>query len=200
MSSEVRHASDGASDRSPDATADRPESAEPLLAFADALLASSQREPGRASGQVQQYVTFFLREDEIGIPILQCREIIHAPAITRVPESPEHVLGVVNLRGHILPAVDTRKCLGYEGAPPTAKARLIVVEVAGRLFALLVDRVARILKVAASEILPPTKNVKVPVAIGVAGTGNQAIYLTDVERILRAGPGAESQPTRSEEA
>ena len=182
------------------ATGKRVEGAQPLLAFADALLSASQREPGRAVGERQQYVTFFLRDDEIGIPILQCREIIHAPAITRVPESPEHVLGVVNLRGHILPAVDTRKCLGYEGALPTVKARLIVVEVAGRLFALLVDRVARILKVAASEILPPPKSVKVPVAIGVMGTGNQAIYLTDVERILRAGPSAESQPTRSEEA
>jgi purine-binding chemotaxis protein CheW len=191
---------DASSEATCSATGKRVEGAQPLLAFADALLSASQGEPGRAVGEIRQYVTFFLRDDEVGIPILQCREIIHAPAITRVPESPEHVLGVVNLRGHILPAVDTRKCLGYEGASPTAKARLIVVEVAGRLFALLVDRVARILKVAASEILPLPENAKVSVAIGVVGTGHQAIYLTDAERILRAGPGAESQPTRSEEA
>jgi chemotaxis signal transduction protein len=171
-----------------------------LLAFADALLSASQREPGRTAGEIQQYVTFFLCDDEIGIPILQCREIIHAPTITRVPEAPEHVRGVVNLRGRILPAIDTRKCLGYEAASPTVKARLIVVEVAGRLFALLVDRVARILKVAASEIAPPAENAKVPVAVGVVGAGHQAIYLTDAERILRAGPSADHQPTRSEEA
>ena len=163
-----------------------------LLAFADALLSANQREPGRTTGEIRQYVTFFLHDDEIGIPILQCREIIRALAVTRVPEAPEHVRGVVNLRGRILPAVDTRKCLGYESAPPTVRSRLIVVEVAGRSFALLVDRVARILKVAASDIAPPLKNAKVPAATGMTGTGDATIYLTDAERILRARASAES--------
>ena len=74
------------SSRSSDATNGHTETAEPLLAFADALLASSQREPDRTAGKVQQYVTFFLRDDEIGIPILQCCEIVRALAITRVPD------------------------------------------------------------------------------------------------------------------
>ena len=170
---------------------------EPLLAFADALLASSQREPGRASGQVQQYVTFFLRDDEIGIPILQCREIVRALAITRVPEAPDHVRGVLNLRGRVLPAVDTRKCLGYETAPPTSRSRLLVVEVAGRSFALLVDRVARILKVASADITAPPENARVRDVVGLARDGAATIYLTDAERILRHGSAAEA-PTLKE--
>jgi len=163
-----------------------------LLAFADALLSASRGEPGGPTGEIQQYVTFFLRDDEIGIPILQCREIIRALAVTRVPEAPEHVRGIVNLRGRILPAVDTRKCLGYESVPPTVRSRLIVVEVAGRSFALLVDRVARILKVATSDIALPPRNAKVPAATGMTGTDEATIYLTDAERILCAGPGADS--------
>ena len=185
------------SSQSTDATVGPPVGAEPLLAFADALLASSQREPGRASGQVQQYVTFFLRDDEIGIPILQCREIVRALAITRVPEAPDHVRGVLNLRGRVLPAVDTRKCLGYETAPPTSRSRLLVVEVAGRSFALLVDRVARILKVALADITAPPENARVRDAVGVARDGSATIYLTDAERILSHGSAAEA-PTPKE--
>lgn len=171
--------------------ASRDQGALPLLAFADALLSANQREPGKAGGEMRQFVTFFLRDDEIGIPILQCREIIRAPVITRVPEAPEHVRGVVNLRGRILPAVDTRKCLGYEAAPPTVKSRLIVVEVAGRSFALLVDRVARILKLAASEIAAPPEGARSLATLGVVGAGDATIYLTDAERILCVEPSAE---------
>jgi purine-binding chemotaxis protein CheW len=176
------------------------DSAEPLLAFADALLSSSQREPGRAAGEVQQYVTFFLRDEEIGIPILQCREIVRVGTITRVPEAPEHVRGVVNLRGRVLPAVDTRKCLGYEAVPPTSKSRLLVVEAAGRSFALLVDRIARILKLATADITALPENARVRSAIGVARDGDSTITITDAERILRPGSMAQALAPRSEEA
>ncbi len=166
------------------------ENKEPLLAFADALVAANERQAGGAEGEIRQFVTFFLREDEIGIPILQCREIVRAPAITRVPEAPDYVRGVVNLRGRVLPAVDVRKCLGYEASPPTARARLLVVEVAGRAFALLVDRVARILKLASADIAPSPEPASPRSALGVAHDGDAVIHLTDAERILRPGPAA----------
>jgi len=177
-----------------------PENKEPLLALADALMVASQRQPGRVEGEIQQFVTFFLLDDEIGIPILQCREIVQAPTITRLPEAPDHVRGVVNLRGRVLPAVDTRKCLGYEASPPTARSRLLVVEVAGRAFALLVDRVARILKLAAADIGPPPEPASLRSAIGVAHDGDAVIYLTDAERILWPGHAAEESVPRSDEA
>jgi purine-binding chemotaxis protein CheW len=176
------------------------EGTEPLLAFADALLASTPHDPGRAKGEVQQYVTFFLRDDEIGIPILQCREIVRVGAITRVPEAPDHVRGVVNLRGRVLPAVDTRKCLGYESVPPTARSRLLVVEVAGRAFALLVDRISRILKLATADIAALPDEARVRSALGVARDGNSTITITDAERILRPGFASEVTTSRSEEA
>jgi purine-binding chemotaxis protein CheW len=188
------------SDARPTSEGGQAENAEPLLAFADALLASTPHDPGRAAGQVQQYVTFFLRDDEIGIPILQCREIVRIGAITRVPEAPDHVRGVVNLRGRVLPAIDTRKCLGYESAPATARSRLLVVEVAGRAFALLVDRVSRILKLAPADIAAQPENAKVRSAIGVARDGNSTIIITDAERILRPGCASEVPTPRSEEA
>jgi purine-binding chemotaxis protein CheW len=174
--------------------------AEPLLVFADAVLSAEEREQARAPGEMRQYVTFFLREEEIGIPILQCREIVRISTITRVPEAPPHVRGVVNLRGHIVPAVDTRKRFGFPSAPVTAKSRLLVVEVAGRLFALIVDHVARILKLATSDIEPPQEGTAPPGATGVARVGDEVILLMDADRLLCEGPAGEEPTTRGEEA
>jgi chemotaxis signal transduction protein len=184
--------------RTDEATGGRAENKEPLLAFADALLASSSDEPGRAAGEIRQYVTFFLRDDEIGIPILQCREIVRRLAITRVPEAPDHVRGVVNLRGRVLPAVDTRKCLGYEASPPTARSRLLVVEVAAILRAAggpggAHSQIGRGRHRAAARA---TQRCAFRHRRG--RDGDAVIYLTDAERILRPGP-ASSAP-RSDEA
>ncbi len=167
---------------------------EPLLAFADALLAKGQAEAIRGPAEIRSYVTFFLRDEEHGIPILQCREIVRVSAITRVPEAPEHVRGVVSLRGRIVPVVDTRRRLGLEPAVPTAKSRLIVVEVAGRQLALLVDRVARVLKLAATDVEAPAPGAVRPGGTGVGRVGDARIHLLDAERLLLGEPPAE--PTR----
>jgi purine-binding chemotaxis protein CheW len=174
--------------------------AESLLAFADALLAREHEEQARGPTEIRQYVTFYLRDGEYGIPILQCREIVRISSITRVPEAPPHVRGVVNLRGHIIPAVDTRKCLGLEPASPTPRSRLIVVEAAGRLFALIVDRVVRILKLATSDIEPPSEEVALLGVTGVARAGDAVIRLLDVEQVLHVGPAVVGANTKGEDA
>jgi purine-binding chemotaxis protein CheW len=170
----------------------RAAAAESLLAFADTVLAQGQPAPAGVPAEIRQYVTFFLRDEEYAMPILQCREIVRISAITRVPEAPAHVRGVVNLRGHVIPAIDTRKRLGRESAPPTGKSRLLVVEVAGRLFALIVDRVARILKVAASAIEPLPEGVALPGATGVVRVGEAVVHVMDADRVLRDGATAGS--------
>jgi purine-binding chemotaxis protein CheW len=167
---------------------------ESLLAFADGLLAKGQAEAGRGPAEIRQYLTFFLRDEEYGIPILQCREIVRVATITRMPEAPEHVRGVVNLRGRIVPVVDTRRRLGLDPVMPTAKSRLMVVEVAGRQLALLVDRVFRILKLAVTDIEPLPPGPVRPGATGVGRVGDAQIHLFDAERLLRDEPPAE--PTR----
>jgi chemotaxis signal transduction protein len=75
-----------------------------------------------------------------------------------------------------------------------------VVEVAGRAFALLVDRIARILKLATADIVAPPENARVRFAIGVARDGDSTIYITAAERILRPGSMAQASAPRSEEA
>jgi chemotaxis signal transduction protein len=75
-----------------------------------------------------------------------------------------------------------------------------VVEVAGRLFALIVDRVARILKLPTSDIEPPQEGAGPPGATGVARVGDEVILLMDADRLLCEGPAAEGPTTRGEGA
>jgi purine-binding chemotaxis protein CheW len=168
-----------------------PEAA-PLLASGDQLLAAQKIEEARASAEVRQYVTFWLRDEEFAIPILHCREILRAGSITRIPEAPAQVRGVVNLRGRIVPAVDVRVCLGIEATAVTARSRLIVVEVAARFFALLVDRVSRTLKLAGSETGPAPEDAQAPYLAGMARGGEAAIPILDIEPMLLAGPAMRS--------
>jgi purine-binding chemotaxis protein CheW len=155
----------------------------PLLAFADGLLAAGRAEPAQNLGEIRQYVTFVLRDQELAISILDCREILRAPVITRIPEAPAEVRGVVNLRGRIVPAVDVRVCLGMEPASLNARTRLLVVEVQSRLFALIVDRVARILKLASAQVSPAAAGSFASVS-GTAKIGDTSIHIIDSERLL----------------
>jgi purine-binding chemotaxis protein CheW len=160
----------------------------PLLAFADGLLTSGAGEQQQSPGELRQFVSFVLRDEEFAIPILNCREILRATTITRIPEAPVAVRGVVNLRGRIVPAVDVRTCLGFEQAPMTGRTRLIVVEIAGRFFALVVDRVNRILKLSSAQIAPPAVAPRFAALVGVAAVGETPILVLDAERLLLASP------------
>ena len=93
------------------------------------------------------YLTFYLQREEFGVPILRSREILRVGEITRIPEAPPHVRGVLNLRGRVVPVVEFRTRLGLPIVPLTPRARVIVVEAHDRLFGLLVDSVSRIAKI-----------------------------------------------------
>jgi purine-binding chemotaxis protein CheW len=162
-----------------------------LLALADQLLGAQKGEEASVPVQIRQYVTFWLREEEFAIPILCCREILRPGGITRIPEAPPQVRGVINLRGKIVPVLDLRISLGLDPAVVTAKARLVVVEVAGRLFALLADRVARILKLASSQIGEPPEG-GLPYVVGIAQAEGGAIRVLDTEQMVLGSPGVRS--------
>jgi purine-binding chemotaxis protein CheW len=194
---------------SSDADGGRPRSSESLaaaegvFAFADALVTRSQGDQEQPASEILQFVRFALRDRDFGLPILQCREIVRVSTITRVPEAPVQVRGVANLRGRVVPVVDARLCLGMEPTLPTSRSRLLVVDAAGRWLALLVDRVASILKLPRGEIQPPPEDSSIPGCIGIASVESAAVTLLDVERLLRLlHPTPTPAPTtaRSDEA
>lgn len=113
---------------------------------------------GAASGsenELLQLVTFVVGTEEFAVPILSVQEINRMMQITRVPQSPAFVEGVINLRGKIIPVVDLRKRFGLENRETTGENRIVVVEVNGRVIGFMVDKVNEVLRIQSNIVEPP---------------------------------------------
>jgi purine-binding chemotaxis protein CheW len=99
------------------------------------------------SEQSLQLVTFHLGNEEFGIDIKKVQEINRMIEITRIPNAPVFVEGVVNLRGKIIPIVSLRKKLGFEQTECDKSTRIMVVEVEGKILGFIVDSVSEVLRI-----------------------------------------------------
>ena len=125
--------------------------------------------------------------EEVGNYGPQVREVIRVSEITRVPQAPSHVRGVANLRGRILAVVELRSRLGLPPAEPTARARVVVVEVRDRVLGLLVDAVSQVTKVPRASVVPAPDEVlsgDSDYVTGVARWQSRLIILLDLEKAL----------------
>ena len=114
-------------------------------------------EAGRTiSDKEGKYLTFALGQEEYGLEILKVREIIGYMDITAVPQTPDYVKGVINLRGQVIPVIDLRRKFGMEPAEPTEQTCIIVVEISHAEGAIstgiVVDRVSEVLDITADQI------------------------------------------------
>lgn len=132
----------------------------------------------RANEVVQemlQLVTFLLGEEEYGVDVLKVREIIRVPEITRVPNTPHYVDGVINLRGKVIPVMSMRKRFGLDLQDFDTRTRVIVMEFADELMGFLVDAVSEVIRISPDEIQPPPAAVSSGVDQAcMAGVINQA--------------------------
>ena len=102
----------------------------------------------------EQFITFKIGEREFGVDIMAVREIRGWSPATKIPNSPKAVLGVVNLRGAIIPILDLRACFG-EDLTRASKAHVVIIVVIGsRVAGILVDAVSDILSVRTTDIQP----------------------------------------------
>ncbi|HWP97296.1 MAG TPA: chemotaxis protein CheW, partial [Syntrophomonadaceae bacterium] len=104
-----------------------------------------------SSGEVQ-LVTFTIGPEIFGLDIMNVQEVIRMPAITKVPQSPSFIEGMTNLRGHILPVIDTRTKFGMEKVEMNESSRVIVVDIGGKAVGLNVDSVSEVLRVDSGNI------------------------------------------------
>jgi purine-binding chemotaxis protein CheW len=141
-------------------------------------------------GELIQLVSFSLGREEYGINVLMVREIIRMLGITRVPNTPQYVEGVINLRGKVIPIISLRKKFDLTDSDYDKRTRIMVMEVAGELMGFVVDEVSEVIRIAENEIQPPP-----PVVAGgleqecMAGVINQAerlLVLLDLEKMFSA--------------
>ena len=116
---------------------------------------SEQTITASAQKDESQLVTFYLGEEEFGFDIMSVQEIIRQPKLSRIPMAPAYVEGVANLRGMILPIIDTRTRFGMARAEDTDRTRVLVVDVDGNKTGLRVDRVRQVTRVLQQQMEPP---------------------------------------------
>jgi purine-binding chemotaxis protein CheW len=135
-------------------------------------------------------VGFRVGTETFGVPITCVHEIVRVPDITSVPDSPEFVEGVINLRGKIVSVVDLRKRFGETKIDPGKKNRVIVVESDGKLVGLIVDSASEVLRIPNADIEPPPSALQSSESSYVTGVGklnNRLIILVDLKRVLQRG-------------
>jgi len=135
-------------------------------------------------------VGFRVGTETFGVPIKCVHEIVRVPEITNVPDSPEFVEGVINLRGKIVSVVDLRKRFGETQIDPHKKNRVIVVESDNKLVGLIVDAASEVLRIPQADIEPPPsvlQNAESSYVTGVGKLHNRLIILVDLQRVLQRG-------------
>jgi len=137
-----------------------------------------------------QIVGFRIGRETFGLPISMIREIVRVPEITSVPNAPDYIEGVINLRGRIIPVVDLRKRFGDRSFEPSKKNRIVVVEMERRAIGLIVNSASEVLRIPPSEIEEP-HNVfqegELNYITGVGKLNGRLVMLLDLNRILQRG-------------
>lgn len=157
----------------------------------------TETETSALSGETQtedqdvvQMVGFVLAGELFGVDILMVQEIIKEIPVTIIPDSPEFIEGVINLRGNILPVIDLHKRLSMQRPKTTdgQEGRTIILDIGGRITGFLVDRVTRVIKVPENAIKPAPEMVlsalKSKYISGVFKFEDNLMTILDFNRIL----------------
>jgi purine-binding chemotaxis protein CheW len=132
-------------------------------------------------------VGFQVGRETYGVPITSLHEIVRVPEITAVPDAPDYLEGVINLRGKIVSVMDLRKRFGDKHAKLKRSNRILVVEHGGKLAGLIVDSASEVLKIAGEDVEAPPAVFQEGGLNCVTGLGKvrgRLIVLLDMTRLL----------------
>ncbi len=137
--------------------------------------------------ELLQFVTFNLGVEEYAIEILKVQEIIRMIPITRMPNSPEFINGIINLRGKVIPVMSLGKRIGLPDKDQNNDSRIIVVEIHGNIIGFIVDKVNIVLRIN-KDIIEPTPqlvgNVNSEFISGIAKMDANLLILLDLDKVM----------------
>lgn len=149
-------------------------------------------------GALAQYLTFILDDEEYGVDILRVQEIKGWHTATSLPNTPEYVRGVINLRGTIVPIIDLRLRFGLEEVEYSKSTVVIVLQVQSsdrtRIMGVVVDAVSDVYDFNAEDIKEPPKlsgAIDVRFVRGIAAKDQKMIILLDIDHLLECGEATE---------
>jgi purine-binding chemotaxis protein CheW len=137
-----------------------------------------------------QLVSFALGKEVYGIEITKVREIILVTEITKIPQTPHYVKGLINLRSSVIPVIDLRALCGLPEGELTDESRIMVVQASGRTIGIVVDAVSEVLRVKHEQIAPPPPTVAQlgqEYLTGLVRLEKQLLILLDIDKILSDG-------------
>jgi len=138
---------------------------------------------------MRSLVAFKIGTEEFAVDIASVQEINKAVEVTRIPNSPPHVQGVMNLRGKIIPVVDLRKMLGFQTRAADKQSRIIVIETGGVVVGFLVDSVSEVVQLPESAVeAPPTfaGTVEPHYVNGVGKMEDRLLILLNLQKMFLA--------------
>lgn len=143
------------------------------------------------SGRADQFLTFAIEDDSFAIPILRVREIIQNAGVTRVPQVPACIRGVINLRGGVVPVIDLGVKFGRAERTLDASACIVIVEVAQdsqhSVMGVVADSVSEVTSFRASDIEPPPEfgtTVRADYLLGLGRLTKGFALILDTDRVL----------------
>lgn len=141
----------------------------------------------KTSEEVFQWVTFKLENEVYGVNVMQVQEVLLYTEIAPVPGAPDYVLGIINLRGNVVTVIDTRLKFGLMPAEVTDSSRIIIIEAEKQVVGILVDSVAEVVYLKASEIDPaPSVGTEESARFiqGVSNRKEDLLILVDLNKLL----------------
>lgn len=138
--------------------------------------------------QELQLVIFRLAREEYGLPITKVQEINRLVPITKMPQTPPFMEGIIRLRERIIPVVDLRKRFNLEVTPHDDDTRIIMVEINGETVGIVVDAVTEVVRLQRNNIEPPPQSfvLEAQYVQGVGKLAERLIILLDIDQVLTA--------------
>ena len=138
-----------------------------------------------------QYLSFHISGEEYAISILRAKEIIEFGTVTKIPATPPHVRGVINLRGSVVPVIDLAVKMGFSESPVTKLSCIVIVEITlngeSTIMGVMADSVSQVIELSAGDIEPTPAfgtRIRVDYLQGMAKAGEKFILLLDIDQVL----------------